>query len=238
MSNRYLIGRRQFLITSSAAAVAAATVGPHLFASAGSPKRLAVGYATLDGDGVVRGASSIAAADGGFIGRGARITVASGRIAADPRKQRAVELVAHYPYLDGAERKVAPFRAWASSRLTGAKGSPTSFTMPVDEVQKLSFVVAAETGTPHAAPASRRDALLIEPTTNTPLPLVFSLQNEDGTIRLARGFYVVVPLFENDGEPRWTGLSVRTEAGFATLVEAEDKPASLEHFLLKIDYAG
>lgn len=238
MSNRYLIGRRQFLITSSAAAVAAATIGPQLFAASTSAKRLAVGYTAFEGDGVIRSASSVPAADGGFIGRGARITAsAPSPVSPDPRNRRAVELIAEYPYFDGAERKIAPFHAWASSRLNGAKGSPTSFTIPVDEVQKLSFIINAESGAPHGASATRRD-LLAEPTTNTPLPLVFSLQNEAGSIPLARGFFVVVPLFENDAEPRWGSLSVRTVGGFSTLVDADGQPAMLEHFLLKIDYAG
>ena len=44
MSNRHLIGRRQFVMLSSTCAVAAATVGPKLFARelASQPKRLAV----------------------------------------------------------------------------------------------------------------------------------------------------------------------------------------------------
>ncbi|HEX6095157.1 MAG TPA: hypothetical protein VF432_02450 [Thermoanaerobaculia bacterium] len=237
MSNRHLMGRRQFLVLSSTCAVAAATVGPKLFAGeAASPKRLAVGFKAFDQEAVVS-AASIPAGDGTFIGRGARVTAsgASGT-SAEPRAHRAVELVAHFSYLDGAERKVAPFRAWGCSRVTGCQGSPVGFNVPVDEVQRIVLSVGVERGTPSGA-TSRREAIGIGVTESADLPLVLSLQNEAGAYALARGFYVVVPMFEGDSAPSWSSWTVRAVDGRFALVDATGNVASFEHFVLRVDYA-
>lgn len=236
MSNRHLMGRRQFLVLSSTCAVAAATVGPKLFAGeAASPKRLAVGFKAFE-QGAVVAAASMASGDGTFIGRGARITAsgASGT-SAEPRARRAVELVAHFSYLDGAERKVAPFRAWGCSRVTGCQGSPVGFTVPVDEVQRVVLSVGVERGRPEGT-TSRRDALM-DSTESAALPLVLSLQNEAGTYALARGFYVVVPMFEGDSDPSWSSWTVSAVDGRFALVDGDGNVASFEHFVLRVDYA-
>lgn len=239
MSNRQLIGRRKFLIVSTTCAVAAATVGPKLFGGEVvlQPKRLAVGFAAFDETGPVVDATSIPAGDGKFIGRGARI-VASGASGASgvPRERRAVELLAHYSYLDGAERRTTPFVAWACSRVTGCQGNGVGFTVPVDEVQKIVFTVGVETGAPGGA-ASRREALTLGATESVPLPLMLSLQNEPDTVKLARGFYVVVPMFENDSNPNWSSWQLGTVDGRRTLVDRNGNAAAFEHFVLKIDYA-
>jgi hypothetical protein len=236
MSNRHLMGRRQFLALSSTCALAAAMVGPKLFAGeSASPKRLAVGFKAFEQDAVVA-AASMASGDGTFIGRGARITAsgASGT-SAEPRARRAVELVAHFSYLDGAERKVAPFRAWGCSRVTGCQGSPVGFTVPVDEVQRVVLSVGVERGRPEGT-TSRRDALM-DSTESAALPLVLSLQNEAGTYALARGFYVVVPMFDGDSDPSWSSWTVRAVDGRFALVDGDGKVASFEHFVLRVDYA-
>lgn len=238
MPSRHLIGRREFLI-SSTCAVAAAAIAPKLFGSeATAPKRLAVGFASFGENASVRSASDILAADGGFIGRGARVTVsgASG-IAAEPRERRAVELLTHFEYFDGAERRLAPFRAWGCSRTTGCQGNPVGFTVPVDEVQKIVFTVGTETGAPAGA-ATRRDALTVTATESQALPLTLSLQNEPDTFKLARGFYVVVPLFEGDSEPRWSAWTLRQVDGRWALVDASGAAAAFEHFVLRVDYAS
>jgi hypothetical protein len=240
MSNRHLMGRRQFLVLSSTCAVAVTTVGPKLFAGeAGSLNRLAVGFKAFDHDAVVS-ASSIPAGDGGFIGRGARVTAsgASGT-SAEPRARRAVELTAHFSYLDGAERKVAPFRAWGCSRVTGCQGSPVGFNVPIDEVQKIVLTVGVERGAPAAQTSTRRTAIGISTGENSSatLPLVLSLQNEAGTYALARGYYVVVPMFEGDSDPRWSSWTVRAVDGRFALVDADGNVASFEHFVLRVDYA-
>jgi hypothetical protein len=237
MSNRHLMGRRQFLVLSSTCALAAATVGPKLFAGeSASPKRLAVGFKAFEQDAVVA-AASIASGDGAFIGRGARITAsgASGT-SAEPRGRRAVELLAHFSYLDGAERKVAPFRAWGCSRVTGCQGSPVGFTVPVDEVQRVVLSVGVERGAPEGT-TSRRDTMLMGGTESAALPLVLSLQSEAGTYALARGFYVVVPMFEGDSDPSWSSWTVSAVDGRFALVDAEGNVASFEHIVLRVDYA-
>lgn len=239
MSNRQLIGRRKFLLVSSTCAVAAATVGPQLFAggNASMPKRLAVGFATLD-EPVVFDARHVPAGDGGFIGRGARI-VASGASGAsgDPRQRRAVELLAHYSYVDGAERVSAPYVAWAGSRNTGCQGNGVGFNVPLDEVKKIAFTVGVETGAPSGA-ASRRDALMLGTTERVPLELTLSLRNEPGAVTLARGHYVIVPMFERDRAPRWSAWQLGTAGGRRSLVDAQGNAAPFEHFVLKVDYAS
>jgi hypothetical protein len=238
MSKRFLIGRRQFLITSSVGVVAAATIGPNLFASEAA-KRLAVGYCGLEDDAVVRSASSVSSGDGAFITRGARISVdgiAPKNTA--PRARRAVELLAHYPYFDGAERRVAPVHAWGSSRRNGDQGSPVSFTMPLDEIQqKITLTVGAESGAP-AGVASRRDALSFEQTGRVTLPIELTVQNHDGMLKLARGYYIVAPLFESDSEPRWSAYALQSVEGRRQLVDGNGTPAGFEYFLLRIDYAA
>ena len=239
MSNRHLIGRRKFLLVSSTCAVAAATVGPKLFAggNASSPKRLAVGFATLDEPTVVD-ARRGPAADGEFIGRGARI-VASGASGAsgDFRQRRAVEMLAHYPYFDGAELVSVPFVAWAGSRNTGCQGNGVGFNVPVDVVRKIDFTLGIETGAPSGSP-SRRDALTLGTTERVPLDLTLSLQNEPGAVTLARGHYVVVPMFERDSDPRWSAWQLGTVGGRRALVDAEGNAAPFEHFVLRVDYAS
>src|SRR5687767_12449380 len=92
-TNGHQMGRRDFLIFSSTAALASATVGPKLFAkgAAAAPKRLAVGFAPFDENATVVPASSVPAGDGAFISRGARIAVFGSRTFADqPRARRAV----------------------------------------------------------------------------------------------------------------------------------------------------
>ena len=238
MSQGHLIGRRQFLIVSSTCAVAAATMGPKLFAgvAASQPKWLAVGFARLEESGAVMAASSIPAGDGAFIGRGARIIASSASAAAaDPAARRAVELVAHYSYLDGGERKSAPFVAWACSRVTGCQGNGVGFNVPVDEVQKIVFTVNLESGAP-AGDASRRSALTIDATENTPVPLTLSLQHEDGAVALARGFYVIVPMFDGDGVPSWSSWNL--DSAKRALVDRDGNLAPFEHFVLRVDYAS
>lgn len=240
MSNRHLIGRRQFLAVSSAGAVMAAVVGPKIFASeatALSTRRLAVGYASFDEHAPVVDGARVPAADGGFIGRGARVIVAGVHVVtSDPRARRAVGLTAHYAYMDGAERKSTPFTAWAASRATGGTASPAGFMIPVDEVQKLSFDVETESGAPRGK-ASRRDALILEPTITAELPLTLTLQDEPGAFKLARGFYVIVPMFEGDSAPNWSAYRIRQIDNRSVLVDRDGTAASFEHLVLQIDYA-
>ncbi len=241
MSDRNLIGRRQFLVFSSTCALATATLGPRLFAGEGAaPRRLVFGYASLEENASVSSASKISAADGGFISRGARVVVsgASGS-RVNPLERRAVALMTHFSYFDGSERKSAPFQAWGSSRKTGSQGNSVGFNVPVDEVQRISFNLDVERGATTAAPAtsSRRRAIGGNPQQVEGFPVTLSLQNEPGSLKLARGFYVIVPLFEGDSEPRWSSFTLRALNGRVQLVDANGGPATFEHFVLKTDYA-
>ncbi|MEO8379805.1 MAG: hypothetical protein ABI779_09095 [Acidobacteriota bacterium] len=238
-TNERKMGRRQFLAVSSTFAIAAA-VAPKLFgAEILTPlKRLAVGFARFDEDATLIAAAGIPAGDGAFIGRGARIT-ASGASGAsvDPRQRRGVELLTHYSYLDGAERREAPFTAWACSRSTGCQGNSVGFNVPVDEVQRLRFSVIVESGADAAPKTSRRRAIGGAPVQSQDMPVTLSLLSEPGAIKLVRGFYVIVPLFENDSEPRWSAFQVRRVDGRLALVDAGGNAAPFEHFVLRIDYA-
>ena len=240
MSDRHYMGRRQFLILSSTCAVAAATVGPKLFAGAqGLPKRLAVGFASFDENAAVYAASVIPASDGHFIGRGARITVSGASGASvQPRDRRAVQVLAHFSYLDGAERRSTPFQAWGCSRTTGCQGSPVGFNVPVDEVQKVSLTLGVETGEPKKTGGRQQlQSQAVDATESTALPITLSLQGEAGAFKLTRGFYIVVPMFEGDSDPRWSAWSMRAVDGRWTLVDDGGNIASFEHFVLRVDYA-
>lgn len=241
-TNGHKIGRRDFIRVSSTCALAAAAVGPKLFGgeAVALPKRLAVGFATFDEAATLTAASDVPSGDGRFIGRGARITVsgASGA-SADPRARRGVELVTLFSYFDGAERREAPFRAWGCSRKTGCQGNPVSFNVPVDEEQRIRFTVGVETGAAESgAPTTRRAIVDAAPTESHALPVVLSLLSDPGSLKLVRGYYVIVPLFENDGEPRWSNWQLRRVDGRMALVDANGNPAAFEHFVLRLDYAS
>lgn len=240
MSNRNLMGRRQFLVVSSTCALATAAIGPKLFAGevASSPKRLAVGFASFGESPAVGAASRIPSSDSGFLGRGARIVVSGASGASEtPHARRMVELLAHYSHNDGGEVRTTPFRAWGCSRVTGCQGNSVGFHVPLDDAQKILFTVGAETGTPEGSEVTRRGALVEKRLESTALPLVLSVPNEDGALKLARGYYVVVPLFEDDSDPRWSGWTLRAVDGRMSLVDGSGSVAPFEHFVLRVDYA-
>ena len=238
MSTRQLMGRRQFLMVSSACAVATAVAGPKLFAAerGAPPRSLAIGFVP-SGETGVRPASDIVAGDGGFIGRGARVSISGASGASvEPAERRAVEILTHFSYLDGATRKSAPFRAWGCSRVSGCQGSPVSFTVPVDEVQQIEFSVETERGRPTTA-ATRREVLSGETADSLALPVTLSVQSGEG-LKLARGAYVIVPLYDNDREPRWSAYKLAQVEGRWVLTDGDGNVASFEHFVLRIDYAS
>jgi hypothetical protein len=242
MSNKSGLGRREFLKLSAAGALITAAASPKLFAGeVAAPKRLAVGFAPPDENARLVDAAAIPAGDGGFIRRGARVAVsgASG-VPADPRHRRAVDLLVNYSYWDGATRREAPFRAWACSRASACQGNPVKFTVPVDEVQKISFSVGVERGgRPVGAPMTRRDvAAGIEPAVSEDaLPVTLSILSEAGSLKLVRGFYVIVPLFDGDRDPRWSDYTLQQAEGRWAMHDRNGEVASFEHFVLRIDYA-
>jgi len=236
--SRNAIGRREFLYVSSALALATGTLGPRLFAQeAPAPKRLALGYAGFEENAKARDAGSIPAGDGAFIGRGARISLSGiSGIAPETRNRHTVDLLVHYSYWDGAERRAAPFRAWACSRSTGCEGNPVRFNVPVDEQQKIVFTIETERGIAGGG-TSRRDAMSGAVPESRALPVTLTLASGEGT-KLVRGFYIIVPLFENDSEPAWSSYEVKQPEDRWVLVDRDGKAASFEHFVLRIDYAS
>jgi len=243
MSERHRLGRREFLIASSACAVATTVLGPQLFASdrSQSVPRIAVGFARVGEKAALVPASSISSSDGGFISRGARIAVSgSSGTPDDPRARRAVELQVHFPYFDGARIENAPFHAWSSSRVTGGQGSPIRFTVPVDLVQKVDMTLVLESGDREAgSPTSRRRAIggPGATTTNTSFPVSFAVRDDESAVKLVRGFYVLVPLFDNDAEPAWSDFRLFQRNGRWTLVDRTGDAAAFEHLVLHIGYA-
>ncbi len=240
-TNEHKIGRREFLLVSSTCALAAAAVGPKLFGgeAVSSPKRLAVGFASLDDSAPLMAASGIPAGDGAFIGHGARITVsgASGA-SAEPRERRGVELLTHYSYFEGAERRDAPFRAWGCSRKTGCQGNAVSFNVPVDVEQRIRFTVGVEAGAVKSGGPTTRRITVDAATESESLPVVLSLLSDPDSLKLVRGFYVIVPLFENDGQPRWSDWHLARVEGRMSLVNGNGDVAPFEHFVLRVDYAS
>ena len=239
-NNRSLIGRRQFLIASSVAAVASATVGPKLLAEAitPAPKKLAVGFAPAAAGAAMAAASAVSGADRAFLSRGARVTVHGARVATtDPRARRTLNLVAHYPVVEGGEVKSVPFFAWGCSRQTGSDGNCARFVMPVADTEKLVFTVTTQRGLPTGVQPTRRDALTA-PTESTPTPVTLSLGGEPGSFNLAAGYYVIVPMFGGDRDPRWSAYTVGELDGESTLIGRDGKAPDFEHFVLRIDYAS
>ena len=243
MSDRHRLGRREFLITTSACAVAASVLGPSLFASnrSQSVSRIAVGFARVGEKAALLPASSIPSSDGGFISRGARIAVSgSSGTSDDPRARRAVELLVHFPYFDGARVENAPFHAWSSSRVTGGQGSPIRFVVPVDLLQKIDMAVVLESGDREVgAPTSRRRAIggAAAATSSKTFPLSFAVRDDEFAMKLVRGFYVLVPLLDSDPEPAWSNFHLFQRDGRWALVDGMGEAAAFEHLVLHIGYA-
>ena len=237
-TNRVEMGRREFLVLSSTA-LATVAVMPKLFAGESAAvvgeARLAVGFASFEERASAMDATRVSA-DGAFISRGALVGICGVRnISKNPRDRRAVEVLAHYSVADGAERKDIPLRAWAAGRSSEAQGKVAFFNMPVDETQKLVFSFATERGRPGGGAASRRDTFG-EPTVSNTSTLTLSLTGEPGSIKLARGFYIVVPMFDRDSDPRWSSWRVGELDGRWSLVDGDNNPANFEHVILSIDY--
>ena len=237
-TNGHEIGRREFLLLSSTCALAAVTVGPRLFAesSGASLKRLAVGFVPLLGESRAYPAAELPAGDGRFISRGARVSVsgASGSYPGSPER-RAVELVTHYSYFEGSERREAPFLAWGCNRRTRCQGNSIRFTIPVDEDQKIRFSVGVEAGPVSKDDPSIRDRALSAVAESHALPVTLSLLSEPDSLKLVPGHYVIAMLFENDVEPVWSDWQLRRVDGRLALTDEGGTLAPFEHLVVSID---
>lgn len=242
MASLRLIGRREFLIASSTCALATTVVAPRLFAAEAPvpAKRLAVGFARATEVAPLIPASSIPVGDGTFLRAGALVTVSgTSGLSSEPLARRAVELRTNFAYFDGAESRSAPFRAWAANRKTGGQGNSIRFTVPMDLSPRITLTVVLESGERAAgAPTSRRRAIGAGPTGETALPLVLTVNDgEEGAIKLVRGYYVIVPLFEGEAEPDWSSYRLFRIDGRWALLDRSSVPASFEHLVLRVDYA-
>ncbi len=68
-------------------------------------------------------------------------------------------------------------------------------------------------------------------------PVTLSLTSEAGSLKLVRGYYVIVPLFDGDAAPSWSSFELRQHEGRMALVDRNGDVAPFEHFVLKVDYA-
>jgi hypothetical protein len=247
-SRHTAMGRREFLKTSTCA-LATAAVGPQLFAGlASQPKLMVAGFASLEIESAgtdVFTANVIdarrAPADAAFLRHGARIS-SYGLSGADPRHQRALDFQAHYAVGSGKDRRFVPYYAWvAGGRSDGAR--PVSFNVPVDGEQKIRFSMTAKMPAPVAGAATSRRGLLasretaVEPRA---IPVELGLRGGAGSLELARGFYVIVPVYDGVRTPQWSSYSLRRTAGQWVLHEAHGAatlPVEFEHFVVRVDYA-
>lgn len=236
-----VFGRRQFLLSTSASLIATTVLGPRIFAAeATAPvRRLAVGFAHAAEVQHLVDAESIPAGDGVFIRAGARIAVSGSSGTAAAAERRVVQLITNFPYFDGAELKSAPFHTWSASRVTGRQGSPLRFVAPMELTQKLAFdvVLDGEKGTPGAITRRRAAVSPGTPKAATSLPFVLSVQNDPGAIRLLRGFYVVVPLFDSESAPNWSRYRLFRRDGRWTMIDESGHAAAFEHLVLHVNYA-
>jgi hypothetical protein len=109
--------------------------------------------------------------------------------------------------------------------------------MPVDEAQTIRLSVETEREVRTSIPL-RRIASLKTALQNATLPIALTLRDGESGIKLVRGFYVIVPLFDGDSDPRWSNYELKKLDGRWALHDSAGTPASFEHIVLRIDYAA
>lgn len=239
------IGRRQFIQVSSAAAAGTILLGPTMLATPAiqAPTRLAVGFVDWISDtaairlDVLPGAK-VWGSDGAFLRHDAQITIVSAsRSSAGSQVRRAVALNANFSYFEGAEERVAPFFAWTYDPKSRSSSNRSSFRIPLDTQQSIRLVVGLKSA---SSPSSsrRRAAGGSSAASNSALPFTLSLRDEPGSYRLARGFYILVPLLDGESDPTWSSYVFAFRAGQWGLYERGSAHlASFEHFVLRANYA-
>lgn len=256
------IGRREFIVMTSATAVAALAMGDTLLKSApaatAAGARFALGFVDFErlgeaGDRFTPNAVSVDAvpsADGLFLRYGVRLGVRGYNVTPKSAAGREkIDLVVNYPSADGVHSN--PYVAWAYSRKSGA-GSPVSFPVPVSNDQHVRLLLTTElsngAANASAAPASsevtRRDMLTAATVqtveTSAGDDITFTLASEPGLPKLRRGFYIVTPLGAGASQPDWISLQLRkTDNGYKVFTPSgskEGSPASFEYVVLVADY--
>jgi hypothetical protein len=263
-TNKQGIGRREFIVMTSATAVAALAMGDTLLksapAAAAAGARFAIGFVDFgrlarQGQRFAPNAVSVNAvpsADGLFIRNGVRLAVRGYNVTPKAMNARNdMALTVNYPAADG--QHVYPYTAWSYSKKSGG-GSPVSFAVPVSNDQHirllfstdLSTAAAAATQSTGAGPSavSRRDMLAAVNSQNIessadPDAITLTLNSEPGLPKLRRGFYIIAPLGAGTTEPDWISLQLRkTEAGYKLFSPdgSTGSPATFEYLVLLADY--
>ena len=233
MSSRK-VARRDFLKTSSAAAVgftAVALTPRNLFAAPGDGELvplLSVGYApSIPEHGQsarLMSAGQALAGDPSFISRGARVTIHSfARATSREGKPGGAAIDVVHPAIGYAPDKYPRFRAWnyiADGNRVDSVSGAIAFTVPVTATQGLQFKIRS-VFTPANGPANE-------------VPLALTLSSESGALKLQRGLYVLAFREEKrDPVPSWSGLSV-TARGGEYLVDTK----AFSYAVVTIDYAS
>jgi len=228
------LGRREFLVFGSSAAAATLAFGPQMFAGVFADARaLAIGFVPIeeiDGergdafDARLRVASRLRRGDRTFARKGAQVTIA-GAAAGDA--QRLLSFRPHYRLEDGRDIAV---HAWSFTTSTSNASGPSRFVMPLDDQEKaLRFSLVARS-------KQVVDGKPVDNVTNVAL----SLRHHEGAVKLVRGYYVIVPLFD-EAEPRWSSYTLLRDKGNLVMHEryaGETRPVAREHVVLRVDHAA
>jgi len=234
MSSRK-VARRDFLKTSSAAAVGLSAVAfspGSLFAAPSSENDFApllgVGYAQSApeaGQSVrLAPADRALVGDPSFISRSARVTIHTfARAASREGKPGGAAIDVIHPAIGYAPDKYPRFRAWTyatDKNSVDNVGGAIAFTVPVTATQGLQFAIR-RVPVESNGPAKE-------------IPLALTLSSESGAFKLQRGIYVIAFREENrDSVPSWSTLSVSSKGG-QYLVDTK----AFSHAILTIDYAS
>jgi hypothetical protein len=251
------IGRREFIVMTSATAVAALAMGDTMLQSASATAagaRFAIGfidYERLAGtaDRFAPNAvpvSAMPSSDGLFIRNGVRLAIRGYNVtpkSADGRSD--MELTVQYPGADGQHTNA--YTAWSYSKKSGG-GSPVSFPVPLTDDQHIRLLFATDLSKAAAAQASAEPSSLsrrsmfaagtsesVESATD-PDSITLTLKSESSLPKLRRGFYIIAPLAAGMKEPDWISLQLRkTEDGYK-LFSPDGSRASFEYLVLLADY--
>lgn len=245
------MGRREFLLVTSGTALAAMAFGQELLPSIPGTVRqrnYALGYAEFD---ALRHAEArkgflpnVSAADslspdGNFLRNGVRISIRGANAAAVNEGSRSMLLTVQYLVSEGGIQRSYPFYAWSYSKGSGMS-SPVSFVVPIDQDQRVRFLLGA-TAVPSetAAAVSRRGLLTAAEAGAEPDAISLSLlSGSDGSAKLRRGYYILAPLAAGASAPRWSNLQLRNENGLKLFQSdgLDVVSANFDYVILYVDY--
>jgi hypothetical protein len=248
------MGRREFLLVTSGTALAAMAFGQELLPSIPGSKQqrnYALGYAEFDalrqGDARrgffpnVSSADSLSP-DGNFIRNGVRISIRGANAAAVREGSRSMLLTVQFLAEEGGVQRSYPFYAWSYSKSSGMS-SPVSFVVPIDQDQRVRFLLGATAAPAETSAAVSRRGLITAGAASEagaePDAISISLLSGDGSAKLRRGYYIFAPLAAGASVPRWSNLQLRNENGLKLFQTdgLDVVPANFDYVILYIDYA-